>query len=175
MLVLLLHLHFHLTVAHDHQRIEQLFGVMNRIFDTDPHCRQKDGSRLHNRTYRLVPMTTKVGMVEWVDNTAPLKMVLVKQDKTDAENRAQTFRDNALKLKKADSYITCYDKINRANAESVFETATRLVPDNLLRNHLLSLAPTAEAFLCLRSEFARSVSTFCVSSYVLGIGDRSDA
>ena len=41
-----------------------------------------------------------------------------------------------------------------------------------LRRRLIRMAATSEAFLCLRSEFGKTLSTFSISSYILGIGDR---
>ena len=43
------------------QRIEQLFGVMNQILDTDPRC---CGQRLFLTTYGVIPMTQEIGIVE---------------------------------------------------------------------------------------------------------------
>ena len=46
------------------------------------------------------------------------------------------------------------------------------MPSDLLRRRFLGLAPAAEAFSVIRSEFSKSLSVFSVSCYVLGIGDR---
>lgn len=56
------------------QRIEQLFEVMNVILkESGPAA--KRGLRLG--TYKVIPMTGSVGMIEWVKNTRPLKVCLV--------------------------------------------------------------------------------------------------
>lgn len=46
------------------------------------------------------------------------------------------------------------------------------VPWDLLRRAILDLSSGPEAFLVLRSHFARSLATFSISSYIIGIGDR---
>jgi len=46
------------------------------------------------------------------------------------------------------------------------------VPPDLLRSGIQALSASPEAFLCIRSHFARTLAVFSVSSYVLGIGDR---
>ncbi len=38
------------------QRIEQLFMIMNQVFDQDATCRQK---HYHLRTYQVIPMTPR--------------------------------------------------------------------------------------------------------------------
>ncbi|CAN0062863.1 unnamed protein product, partial [Hapterophycus canaliculatus] len=45
-------------------------------------------------------------------------------------------------------------------------------PTDTLRQHLLAMAPSPEAFLTCRRGFARSLATLNACSYVLGIGDR---
>ena len=62
-----------------------------------------------------------------------------------------------------------------ASAESVsalFAEISRVVPWDLLRRELMRLAPRPEEFLTMRNEFARSLATFSMAGYVLGIGDR---
>ncbi|XP_067044037.1 DNA-dependent protein kinase catalytic subunit-like [Acropora muricata] len=66
------------------QRIEQLFGLMNDVMASDPACSQR-GLRL--RTYQVIPMTPRVGLIEWIQNTKPFKDVL-------QDAMTQTERDN---------------------------------------------------------------------------------
>ncbi|EEC03462.1 hypothetical protein IscW_ISCW016750, partial [Ixodes scapularis] len=51
-------------------RIERLFGAMNALFTADPSCRAK---HLQLVTYGVVPLTTRVGLIEWLDGTVVLK------------------------------------------------------------------------------------------------------
>jgi len=55
------------------QRIEQGFGVMNKLFAADPEARRR---QLALRTYGVMPLTNITGLVEWVDNTLPLKAAI---------------------------------------------------------------------------------------------------
>lgn len=48
------------------QRIQQLFSVMNRIFQDVPVCEQRN---LNIKTFKIVPMSLRLGSLEWVDNT----------------------------------------------------------------------------------------------------------
>lgn len=54
------------------QRIEQLFEVMNGIL-RESAAGAKRGLKLC--TYKVIPMTGNVGMIEWVKNTRPLKVI----------------------------------------------------------------------------------------------------
>ncbi|CAM9811176.1 unnamed protein product [Ectocarpus fasciculatus] len=55
------------------QRVEQLFEVMNAVMATSASCRR---ARLSNTTYKVVPVTPEIGLIEWVQNTRPLKSVI---------------------------------------------------------------------------------------------------
>ena len=55
------------------QRVEQLFNVINAVLAADRGCRGRD---LRIRTYAVVPITPHIGLIEWVDNTAPLKALI---------------------------------------------------------------------------------------------------
>lgn len=56
------------------QRIEQLFAVMNNVLLADSSCGQRG---LSLKTYQVIPMTPRLGVIEWVNNTKPLKDFLI--------------------------------------------------------------------------------------------------
>lgn len=58
------------------QRVQQLFSVMNEIFLQDPHCSKR---HLALKTYEVVPMTNKVGIIQWLSNTQPIKDLIEEQ------------------------------------------------------------------------------------------------
>ena len=55
------------------ERIEQLLTLMNGILRADGAC---SAARLSTRTYTVTPMTTQIGILEWVENTTPFKSVI---------------------------------------------------------------------------------------------------
>ena len=57
-------------------RIEQLFTVMNGLLQRDPECVQRD---LRLQTYKVIPLSTQLGLLEWVDNTVPVQTALERQ------------------------------------------------------------------------------------------------
>lgn len=58
------------------QRVQQLFSIMNRIFAEDPSCENRD---LNLKTFKVVPMSNRLGSFQWVDNTEPLKALISKE------------------------------------------------------------------------------------------------
>ena len=58
------------------QRIEQLFSVMNTIFIKDKSCLERE---LRINTFEVIPVSKRLGMVEWVNNTVPLRELIEKE------------------------------------------------------------------------------------------------
>ncbi|XP_067044034.1 DNA-dependent protein kinase catalytic subunit-like isoform X2 [Acropora muricata] len=163
------------------QRIEQLFGLMNDVMASDPACSQR-GLRL--RTYQVIPMTPRVGLIEWIQNTKPFKDVL--QDAM-TQTELDNYRGNDGPRKRHAKWIQkfkgdianpksfygeMYKKANRTETERSFQQKVGQVPWDLLRRSFIKLAASPEAFLILRSHFAKTHSCLSICQYILGIGDR---
>ncbi|KAJ8280685.1 hypothetical protein GJAV_G00057750 [Gymnothorax javanicus] len=159
------------------QRIEQLFGIMNIVLSQDSCCSQRN-MQLH--TYQVVPMTTRIGLIEWIGNTCTLKDFLfdsrTEEEKQTASRPNEAYNTWLSKVAgKVDGiarYAEAYRKANRNEAVTNFRNIERLVPEDLLRRAFLKMSGTPEAFLFLRSHFSSSHALICISQWVLGIGDR---
>jgi DNA-dependent protein kinase catalytic subunit len=55
------------------QRVQQLFSVMNEIFASNTATSKR---KMNIHTYEVVPMNTRVGMIEWVTNTETIKGII---------------------------------------------------------------------------------------------------
>lgn len=58
------------------QRVEQLFGVANEAFAQSTQTRTR-GMKI--RTFSVVPMTSQIGLVEWVSDTLPIKSMVERE------------------------------------------------------------------------------------------------
>ncbi|XP_053349394.1 DNA-dependent protein kinase catalytic subunit [Clarias gariepinus] len=159
------------------QRIEQLFGVMNIILSQDTSCSQRS---LTLRTYQVVPITSRVGLIEWMENTCTLKEFLASKA-TDKEQRNITLPHQiydswlskiAGKIEGIRRYAESYGKASCKDTVMNFKRIEQSVPEDLLRRAFVKMSTTPEAFLSLRSHFASSHALLCISHWVLGIGDR---
>lgn len=162
------------------QRIEQLFETMNEILLRDTYCADR---RLSVRTYQVIPMTTRVGLLEWVPGTIPLKELLERQ----IEKGSATLHDVMVEymkfvknhsgvldnraLSNASYFLGLYRQPSRLVIQKFAEIETAL-PAHLLIRAVGALCNTPESFIHVRSKFARSFSAFSICSYILGIGDR---
>jgi DNA-dependent protein kinase catalytic subunit len=65
---------------------------MNKIFKEDPTCLNRE---IYLKTFSVTPMTNRLGALEWVDNTEPLKTLInreharLENGKSLNESRAQ--------------------------------------------------------------------------------------
>ncbi|XP_043921659.1 DNA-dependent protein kinase catalytic subunit [Protopterus annectens] len=157
------------------QRIEQLFDVMNIILSQDVACSQRN---LQLKTYQVIPMTTRIGLIEWLENTCTLKEFLINNMTEDERNRKPSaqYSDWLSKLAGKNTgvlrYCQMYIKASRTETIRAFRSIEGLVPEDLLRRAFMKMSTTPEAFLALRSHFASSHALMCVSHWLLGIGDR---
>eukprot|EP00043_Microstomoeca_roanoka_P020233 m.242128 g.242128 ORF g.242128 m.242128 type:complete len:4198 (+) comp17134_c0_seq1:181-12774(+) len=163
-------------------RMEQLFVVMNQALAADPACSARG---LSLRTYNVIPMTTRIGMLEWVPGATIFKE-MINLGMTDAErDEAKTrrittpqdhFSQFVGKFTKDNSPLKMYSVVmTKAKPKEIirsFLERQALVRPTLMRDALLHLSTTPEAYLTTRQFFGRTLATMNICQYVLGIGDR---
>ncbi|KAJ3024385.1 UNVERIFIED_CONTAM: hypothetical protein HDU68_008221 [Siphonaria sp. JEL0065] len=152
------------------QRIEQMFAIMNEMVLKNQYCVR---NRIAVATYKVIPMSTSLGILEWVDNTKPLKACMEnsKSFQKKFEESRTIFGDFVGKHGKGG-----YDAfLQTASTKSVVDNMTSLWNKNresYLREFFVKLTVSPEAFFQVRSEFANSLAALNTCSYLLGIGDR---
>uniref|UniRef100_A0A452TWI8 DNA-dependent protein kinase catalytic subunit n=1 Tax=Ursus maritimus TaxID=29073 RepID=A0A452TWI8_URSMA len=158
------------------QRIEQLFEVMNVVLSQDTACSQRN---MQLKTYHVIPMTSRLGLIEWIENTFTLKDFLLnnmsREEKaaytSDPKAPPCEYRDWLTKISgKYD--VSAYMSASRSETVTSFRRRESKVPADLLKRAFLKMSTGPEAFLALRSHFASSHALMCISHWILGIGDR---
>ncbi|CAD5112585.1 DgyrCDS1798 [Dimorphilus gyrociliatus] len=160
------------------QRVIQIFRLMNEIMREDCQCSQRD---LQLRTYNVIPLTTRVGLIEWMENTIPVKDFLVsalgKDDKRLDKLRIEYKKwlidfSSKSQLKDAHLYYLNVGYRKRQDVITNFKKLQSLVPDNLSRGAYQEMAASSEAYFILKRNFTKSNAQMCAYIYLLGIGDR---
>uniref|UniRef100_A0A665X102 DNA-dependent protein kinase catalytic subunit n=1 Tax=Echeneis naucrates TaxID=173247 RepID=A0A665X102_ECHNA len=138
------------------QRIEQLFVVMNILLSHDTACTHRG---LQLRTYQVIPITKRIGLIEWMENTCTLKdfLFMNKEKQTDTVNNFMKRLKNLTKF---------------METEVLFKLCTKTCSFFLFRRAFLKMCNSPEAFLSVRTHFITSHALLCVSHWILGIGDR---
>ena len=154
------------------QRIEQLFVAMNDILHGNPYCAR------HNvtiRTYKVVPMATDVGMIEWVNDTIPLQACLNSIEPQINNKAWHAYVDLMRRYHTDVQSTTTYNMMYNTGRDRIvthFRKCQSAIRADLLREYFLRLAASPEAFLYIRDDFVHSLSVISISGYILGIGDR---
>ncbi|KAF9965129.1 hypothetical protein BGZ70_005357 [Mortierella alpina] len=154
------------------QRIQQLFSLMNDIMHKDPQCSQQN---ISVATYKVVPMSGSLGILEWVDNTKPLRHCIEGEvSPKDSWKRTQEQHNRFVASFKGDmmGYYNLFMHAPREKVVKHMDSLFSQMRDDCLKQSVARLAASPEAFLMLRSEFAKSLAAINVCSYILGIGDR---
>ena len=135
---------------------------MNSIFRDDPTCMNRD---LNIKTFTVVPITNRLGTLEWVDNTEPLKNIINREhirlvEGKDLNNsRALNERrkwlktgipGNAKKESIAEQHLNLLGLDSKTVIEG-FNKHKEMMPWYLLRNGLENLCLTSAAFLAIKN------------------------
>ncbi|XP_056017774.1 DNA-dependent protein kinase catalytic subunit-like isoform X2 [Ostrea edulis] len=160
------------------QRIEQLFFLMNQVLESDPACKQRN---LKIKTYQVIPMTPRVGFIEWMNNTIPLKEFLYS-NLTEQETKfihskqgpVHLHSNWIMKLNKDQipAYMQMYLKYNMTETKRELHKKESCVPWDLSRRAFHKMSTSPEAFHVLRCKCASTHALISICQYILGIGDR---
>uniref|UniRef100_A0A8C0BSB7 DNA-dependent protein kinase catalytic subunit n=1 Tax=Buteo japonicus TaxID=224669 RepID=A0A8C0BSB7_9AVES len=162
------------------QRIEQLFDVMNIVLSQDATCSQRN---MQLKTYQVIPMTTRLGLIKWLENTCTLKEFLKNSMSEEEDINYNSIKGPRAtysewlskmggKVQGTSRYHIMYRNASRTETVMSFKRRESSVPEDLLRRAFLKMSTSPEAFLSLRSHFASSHALMCISHWILGIGDR---
>ena len=105
------------------QRVQLVFRLMNRMLTSNPQCASRG---LCMRTYEVMPLNDRLGLIEWMDRTAPLKTVIAQQTTRDAMNRAQAaYHKN---YKEGTEYLPKFRSTPAATIERELNAAQACLP-----------------------------------------------
>ncbi|XP_036359180.1 DNA-dependent protein kinase catalytic subunit isoform X2 [Octopus sinensis] len=153
------------------QRIGQLSEVINEIFFKNSICQTK---RLQLKTYQIIPMTTRVGLLECLENVLTLQDTLQKVLE-EKENYIMETIERHREFKKkyvASGIMNIFKKCKKTDAELGYQSICARIPQDLLRKSFKKMSTSPEAFHVLRTGFTISHAVLCICHYILGVGDR---
>jgi DNA-dependent protein kinase catalytic subunit len=144
------------------ERIETLFELINELLKSDPKCYQRN---LSLRTYQVIPMTSKLALIEWMPNTRTLKDVIFGP-MTDSEleqmgqsspeeaygryiNRASKNAENYNPYNINDIYGKVFAKYKRDYVCHEFNEIQKKVPWDLLRRSIRSMSFNSEGSISI--------------------------
>ena len=140
--------------------MEQVFEQVSELLQTNRSTRQRD---LSIRTYKVVPLTSSAGVIEFVSNTVPLHGYLVPaHSKYHPEDKEAT---------------KCRKEINDAQNKGVTERikAFRSVLSKfhpVMRYFFFERFKDPDEWFMRRLAYTRSTAATSILGHILGLGDR---
>ncbi|KAF4801806.1 hypothetical protein TURU_031252 [Turdus rufiventris] len=140
-------------------RLMEFNSLINKCLRKDAESRRRE---LHIRTYAVIPLNDECGIIEWVNNTAGLRNILIKLYKekgiymTGKELRQHMLPKSAPLTEK----LKMFKEV--------------LLPRHppLFHEWFLRTFPDPTSWYNSRSAYCRSVAVMSMVGYVLGLGDR---
>ena len=142
--------------------------MVNRLLKKDAAARKK---QLHIRTYAVVPLSGDSGIVEWVDNTKLLRVILQGlyaeykkgMTKTETKNtfaKLQQIKQHTLAKQKPAEFIKLFKNTMLARHPPVLsEWFRRTFPD-------------PSSWFTARQKYTQTTAVISMVGYVVGLGDR---
>ncbi|KAK7540314.1 hypothetical protein IWX49DRAFT_592680 [Phyllosticta citricarpa] len=140
--------------------MEQVFEHVSQLLRSHPATRLRN---LHIRTYRVVPLSPKTGVIEFVQNTLPLMSYL---ELAHPQYYPKDWKQNK-----------CREEINGISAHT-HEERIKMYKNvckhfnPVLRFFFLERFPDPDDWFEKRLAYARSTAAISILGHVLGLGDR---
>ena len=144
--------------------MQQVFSLTNQLLDQDRETRKYN---LRIRTYKIVPLSQRSGILEWCSDTQPIGTILV------GENRKSGVHSRYFpkKLNNSECYLAYNTKKFSPDPEKNFETICQMFPP-AMKYFLMEQFPTPEEYYLGKSCFTKSAATSSMVGHILGLGDR---
>lgn len=140
--------------------MQQIFSEMDGVMQRYPETRRR---KMRIRTYRVVPLKPKTGVIEWVLDTIPLLEFL---DRTHVTVYTRDWKWSACRQKIDEAASADHTK----RLQVFQEVCEHFHP--VLRYFFLEHFRDPDEWFSRRIEYSRSVAASSMIGHVLGLGDR---
>lgn len=146
--------------------MEQVFGMVNQLLIKNSETRKR---KLKMKTYKVIPLSQRSGIVEWCEDTVPLGEYLIGRPgtKTGAHPRYYPGDWTSLDCRKK---IQAGDNSGRPRDVVYQELMKHFHP--VFRHFFLERFPDPAVWFERRLSYTRGVATSSIVGYVVGLGDR---
>ena len=145
--------------------MQQVFGLMNSLLKRDVSARRR---RLQIRTYKVVPLSQRSGILEWCENTLPLKDFLVGQDNQSGAHKRYYPEDYS--ASKCRELLKSSVNNPKSKLERYEKICQHLRP--VMRHFFYENFPEPGILMERRLAYTRSAAASSMVGYILGLGDR---
>ncbi|CAH2247104.1 serine threonine- kinase atr isoform X1 [Pelobates cultripes] len=140
-------------------RLMEFNSLINKCLRKDAESRRRE---LHIRTYAVIPLNDECGIIEWVNNTAGLRNILIK-----------LYKERGIYMGGKDLRQCMLPK------GAPLQEKIKMFKETLLPRHppvfqewFLRTFPDPTSWYNSRSAYCRSTAVMSMVGYILGLGDR---
>ncbi|XP_012222718.1 serine-protein kinase ATM isoform X2 [Linepithema humile] len=146
--------------------MQQVFTVINTLLRT---CKETKRRNLHIRTYKVVPLTQRSGVLEWCDNTVPIKTTLIGSSDSPGIHKKYYPRDLTAEAAR-NKMKNVAPKSNEEKLKVFLECCEHMRP--AFHHFFEERYRSPETWVERTLTYTRSVATTSMAGYILGLGDR---
>ncbi|XP_070172770.1 serine-protein kinase ATM [Polyergus mexicanus] len=146
--------------------MQQVFTVMNTLLRT---CKETKRRNLRIRTYKVVPLTQRSGVLEWCDNTVPITATLVGSSNAIGIHKRYYPRDLTAEVARNKMKDVAQES-NEMKLKVFLECCKRMRP--AFHHFFEEKYRSPETWVERTLTYTRSVATTSIAGYILGLGDR---
>ncbi|KAI9775556.1 MAG: Serine/threonine-protein kinase tel1 [Geoglossum umbratile] len=140
--------------------MEQVFGQVSELLQSNRSTRQRN---LRVRTYKVLPLTTSAGIIEFVPNTIPLHDFLMPAHQ---KHYPKDWRPNVCRKTISDAQSRPMDH----RVKAYLQVAEHFHP--VMRYFFMERFDNPDDWFEKRLAYSRSIAATSILGHVLGLGDR---
>jgi len=154
------------------ERVQQLFSICNESLAHD-----SENSGLSITTYAVLPLSTTLGLIEFVPKTLPFKEAIVSVEGGVAalDRVTKAYTEGLAKLtgekNEAQACLAAW-KLDKERVAGEYQGVVARADNSTLRSALVNLSSSPEGFFTLRKNFVQSYAVVSAMQWLVGIGDR---
>ncbi|KAF9266973.1 hypothetical protein L218DRAFT_1074808 [Marasmius fiardii PR-910] len=146
--------------------MEQVFQLVNAVLQRDPETRRR---HLRVRDYKVIPLDTQAGVLEFVNDTMPLRSWLTTAH---VQYRPQDRKDVASWWSKLSANNDGKEIHKNPEERLRIYRETKKVLRPVMRYWFTEKHKTPISWFGMRLNYTRSVATTSIVGHILGLGDR---
>lgn len=176
---------------HLDERIMQLLTTTNGLLSENERTALRG---MRARTYAVIPLGDRSGMIQWVDEATPLYALFKKWQKRESAAHIMLNNDkpneavlHALSLRPTECFANkVYSALKAAGLrvssnrkhwpkhilKKVYLELLKETPEDLLEKEFYYSSSNAEEWINKTTSFARSLAVTSMIGYIIGLGDR---
>ncbi|XP_041351980.1 serine-protein kinase ATM-like isoform X2 [Gigantopelta aegis] len=147
--------------------MQQVFGMLNNLLKKNPETRKRS---LRVRTYKVIPLSQRSGLLEWCEGTQPIGEYLIGSSSVKGAHQKYYPQDwPALDCRKHITVTTGNCDVKK-KLKLYLEACKHFHP--VFRQFFMEKFSDPATWFERRLAYTRSVATNSIVGYILGLGDR---